>query len=74
MLRNTWLLEDMNGNALFEMELGMRWFKYEAWIDLFTSLEKTPQLPLLIPLCLYLAGCAMQDTAGAVAATTAAIS
>lgn len=73
-LRNTWALEDMNEQVLFEMELGMRWFKYQAWVDLHTLPRDMVDLDLLLPLCLYLAICAMQDTAAVTAATTAAIS
>ena len=72
LLRNTWVLENMNGVVLFEMEIGLRWFKQEAWIGLHTVVDEKTRLDLLLPLCLYLAICAMLDTALAVSATTAA--
>jgi hypothetical protein len=69
--RNFWALAAGNENTVFEIQAGMRRFKYEADVVLHTGAASLPELPLLIVTAWYLGYMQIQDAA-AVAATTAA--
>lgn len=68
-----WALADKAGGPVFEIQLGMKWFKHQASVRLWPDAQAIPELGLLLCLGLYLSVCTMQDMAGAVAATTAAV-
>ena len=69
---DTWIMADEDGETLFVIRFGMHWFKHQANVALATSIKEKPQLALLLCFAMYLGFCNIQDTAGAVAATTAA--
>jgi hypothetical protein len=69
--RNFWALADGAENVAFEIQAGMRRFKYEAGVVLYEGAESLPELPLLIVTAWYLAYMQIQDAAAAVAATSA---
>jgi hypothetical protein len=73
LLDTAWALVDKAGGAVFEIHLGMNWFKREATVRLWPDVHAMPGLDLLLCLGLYLALCTLQDEAGAVAATTAVV-
>jgi hypothetical protein len=58
---------------IYEIDYGMHWFKYEAFVTLFTKQSDTPELPLLLCMGLYLVYCATHDAAAAVAASSASV-
>jgi hypothetical protein len=69
-----WALVDSAGGAVFEIHLGMDWFKYQATVRLWPDARAIPELGLLLCLGMYLSVCTMQDyAAGALAATTATV-
>lgn len=70
-----WALADKAGGAVFEIHLGMKWFKYQATVRLGPGAQAIPELGLLLCLGLYLCVCTMQDLAagGAAVAATAAV-
>jgi hypothetical protein len=72
-LSNNWVLEDENGDVLFEIKEWMHWFKHRADIVLRVGTIMRPELPMLIFLSWYLAYMQMQDAAAIVAATSAAV-
>jgi hypothetical protein len=72
-LRNTWALTDEEDTLLLEMEAGMRWFKYQVFIDPQPEAGNLGELALWVLVCWYLGYVKMQDAAGAVAATSAAV-
>jgi hypothetical protein len=67
-----WALVDKAGGAVFEVHLGMNWFKREATVRLRPDSRTMPGLGLLLCLGMYLGICTVQDAAGAAAAATAA--
>jgi hypothetical protein len=69
---NAWALVDKAGGAVFEIHLGMNWFKRLAIVRLWPDVQRMPGLGLLLCLGLYLGICTEQDAAGAVVAATAA--
>jgi len=69
-LEYAWAMTTESDRLLFEMALGMRWFKREGLITLEVKPSIFPNLDLLICLSFYLGYCEQQDTAAAVAATT----
>jgi hypothetical protein len=69
-----WALVDNADGAVFEIRLGADWFKRKAAVRLWPDAKAKPGLGLLLSLGMYLAICTMQDAAGAVAATSAAVS
>jgi hypothetical protein len=68
-----WAMVDESGAAVFEIHLAMRWFKRQATVRLWPDAHAIPELGLLLCLGMYLSVCTLQDAAGAVAATTAAV-
>ncbi len=68
-----WALTDAAGAGVFEIHLGMKWFKYQATVRLWPNARAVPELGLLLCLGMYLSICTMQDMAGAVAATTTVV-
>lgn len=71
---SAWAIVDEQDKLVYEIQIGNRWFKYEASVSLAVNI-RYPELDLLICLGLYLGICTMQDAAAAVAATasTAAV-
>jgi hypothetical protein len=69
-----WALADGAGGEVFEIHLGMKWFKVQATVRLGPEARAIPELGLLLCLGMYLSVCTMQDYAAvAGAATTAAV-
>lgn len=68
---NNWIMAEEEGGILFKIYFGMHWFKHQARVIMDSGVKKIPELPLLLCLAMYLGFCNIQDTAGAVAATTA---
>ena len=68
-LRYSWALVGPDGDLLFEVHEGTRWFKHEAHVVLHAAVDAMPELPLLILTTWYLGFSQLQDAAGAVAAT-----
>lgn len=71
LLDTAWAFADQAGGAVFEIRLGMRWFKYEASVRLWPAAQALPELGLLLCLGMYLSVCSMQDMGAVVAGTTA---
>jgi hypothetical protein len=65
---SAWAIVDETDKLVYEIQIGTRWFKYEASVHLAVD-KLTRELALLICLGLYLGVCTMQDAAAAVAAT-----
>jgi hypothetical protein len=70
---SAWALVGEAGGAVFEIHLGMNWFKRQATVKLWPDVHTMPGLGLLLCLALYLGICTEQDAAGAAAATTAVV-
>lgn len=65
---SAWAIVDENDELVYEIQIGTRWFKYEASVSLAVD-NFNSELALLICLGMYLGICTMQDAAAAVAAT-----
>jgi hypothetical protein len=70
---SAWTLVDEIGQRVYDLEIGMHWFKVEAAVSLSTSTERMSEIGLLLCMGLYIARCTMQDAAGAVVVASAAI-
>jgi hypothetical protein len=68
-----WALADKSGAGVFEIHLGLTWFKREATVRLWPDAQAKPGLGLLLCLGMYLCVCTLQDHAAVVVATTAAV-
>ncbi len=66
--RDAWAVVDEKDELVYEIQIGMRWFKHQASVSLAVD-NRYPELDLLVCLGLYLGICSMQDAAAAVAAT-----
>lgn len=70
--QEAWALTAENDSLIYTMEMGTHWFKRQARLVLSVLPADLADLDLLLCLGFYLGYCAQQDTAAAVAATTAA--
>lgn len=67
-LGEAWAFALAGGEQIFEIELGMHWFKRRAWIDLDPAQFTNSDLELLLCLGFYIAVCMDQDSAAVAAA------
>jgi len=72
-LCNHWALSAKDDEVVFEIREGMRWFKHEADVVLYSGAEGQADLQLLLLIGWYLVFMSIQDSAAAVAATTSAV-
>lgn len=72
-LGDAWALVDRNERPVYELEFGMRWFKYWAHFSLKPDAFRHAEGGLLLCLGMYLGYVTMLDSAAVVASTTAAV-
>ena len=72
--QDAWALTGKDDTLIYEISFGTRWFKRQASITLSLHPGEVSQLDLLLCLGFYIGYCIQQDTAAAVAATSAATS
>jgi hypothetical protein len=66
-----WALVDLNGVGVFDIELGMDWFKRQAVVRLQPGARSTAGIGLMLCMGMYLGICIDLDTAAVAAVTPA---